>query len=138
MPVLGVDYELARRERNAKREPNRIVMGGEEFTLLPVIPIAASFDLAAAPEPLPGASVDSEAVRAISTFIRLALVDEDQARFDALLARRDDPVESADVVAWGAVLAEVYTGRPTEPSTGSSGGRRRTGRTSKQRGPKGT
>lgn len=138
MPVLGSDYELARRERNAKREPQQVVMGGERFSLLPTIPLSAGFDLVDAPEPEPGAQLESAAVRAICTFIRLALVDADQERFDALLARREDAVDAIDVMAYGALIAEVYTGRPTGPSTGSTGGRKRTGRTSKPRGRKGT
>lgn len=136
MPVHGADYELARRERNAKREPNQVVMGGEEFTLLPTIPISAGFDLVDAPEPDRDPSMESEAIRALCSFIRLALVDEDQPRFDALLARRQDAVDGADIVAYGEMLTAVYTGRPTVPPSGSSGGRRRSGQTSKPRGRK--
>lgn len=136
MPVLGADYELARRERNAKREPNTIVMGGEQFTLLPTIPISAGFDLVDAPEPSADPDMQSEAIRALCTFIRLVLVDDDQPRFDALLARREDAIDGADIVAYGQMLAEVYSGRPTVPSSGSSGGRRSSGRTSKPRGQK--
>jgi hypothetical protein len=138
MPVLGADYELARRERNAKREPNRVVMGGEEFTLLPTIPISAGFDLIDAPEPGKDASMESEAIRALCSFIRLALVDEDQPRWDALLARRDDAIDGTDVIAYGEMLTAVYTGGPTKPSGGSTAGRRRSGQTSKPRGPKAT
>lgn len=136
MPVLGSDYELARRERNAKREPMQVVMGGERFTLLPTIPLSAGFDLVDAPEPTQTDGLESEAIRAICTFIRLALIDEDQPRWDALLARRKDAIEAPDVLMYGALISEVYTGRPTVPSSGSSGGRRRTGRTSKPRGQK--
>lgn len=136
MPVLGADYELARRERNAKVEPNRIVMGGEEFTLLPVIPLSTGFDLADAPEPKEGDNIDAEAIRAIRTFLRLCLVDEDQPRFDALLARRTDAIGPLDLVYYGSLVAEVYLGRPTAPSTGSTDGRRRSGQTSKRRGRK--
>lgn len=136
MPVIGADYELARRERNAKREPNRVVMGGEEFTLLPSIPISAGFDLVDAPEPGDHDSIESEAIRALCTFIRLALVDEDQPRWDALLARREDAIDGADVIAYGEMLVGVYAGRPTVPSSGSTGGRRTSGGPSKRRGPK--
>src|SRR5436190_21423709 len=122
MPVLGADYELARRERNAKREPNQVVMGGETFTLLPTIPISAGFDLVDAPEPGSSPTLESEAVRALCSFIRLALVDDDQPRFDALLARREDAIDGADIVAYGELLTAVYTGRPTVPSGGSSAG----------------
>lgn len=136
MPVLGADYELARRERNAKREPNQVVMGGEKFTLLPTIPISAGFDLYDAPEPVEGDDLQAESIRAIARFIRLALIDADQERFDALLARRDDPIDGADVLAYGGLISAVYSGRPTVPSIGSSGGRRKTGAPSKQRGRK--
>ena len=136
MPVIGADYELARRERNAKREPNRVVMGGEEFTLLPTIPISAGFDLVDAPEPGANPTMESEAIRALCQFIRLALVDDDQPRFDALLARREDAIDGADVVAYGEMLTAVYSGRPTGPPSGSSGGRLRSGGASKPRGRK--
>lgn len=136
MPTLGSDYELARRERNAKREPNKVVMGGEIFTLLPTIPLSTGFDLVDAPEPTAADTMESAAIRALCGFIRLALIDEDQARFDALLARREDAVEAPDILQYGAMLSEVYAGRPTVPSAGSTGGRRRSGPTSKQRGQK--
>lgn len=136
MPVLGSDYELARRERNAKREPNRVVMGGETFTLLPTIPLATGFDLVDAPEPTSADTMESAAIRALCSFIRLALIDEDQPRWDDLLARREDAIEAPDVLQYGSLIAEVYTGRPTVPSAGSSGGRRRSGRTSSPRGQK--
>ncbi|MGK2948986.1 MAG: hypothetical protein ACSLFP_10455 [Acidimicrobiales bacterium] len=136
MPVIGSDYELARRERNAKREPNQVVMGGEQFTLLPTIPISAGFDLADAPEPKAGDTMEAEAIRALCSFIRLALVDEDQPRFDALLERRTDAIDGADVIYYGSLIAEVYAGRPTVPSSGSSGGRHTRGATSKKPGRK--
>lgn len=137
MPVYGADYELARRERNARREPAQVVMGGERFTLLPTIPISSAFDLVDAPEPEPGDSMESDAIRALATFIRLALIDDDQPRFDALLARREDAIDGNDILAYGSLITEAYTGRPTVPSSGSSGGRRKSGGASKRRGPKG-
>lgn len=139
MAVIGADYELARRERNAKREPNKVVMGGEEFTLLPTIPIATAFDLVDAPEPDgDNPSMESAAIRALCTFIRLALVDEDQPRWNALLARREDAIDGVDIIAYGGMITAVYTGRPTVPSSGSSGGRQPRGATSRPRGRKAT
>jgi hypothetical protein len=136
VPTYGGQYELARRERNAKREPQKIVMGGEEFTLLPTIPISASFDLHDAPEPKDGDDMTAEAIRALCGFIRLALIDDDQPRFDALLARREDAIDGADVLSYGRIMAEVYLGFPTDPPTGSSGGRRRNGKPSRSPGRK--
>lgn len=129
------DFDLARRERAAKRNPVQFRLGGERFTLLPIVPLGAGFDLEDAPEP------DADrpnAVRALSTFIRECLISEDQPRWDALLRRRDDPIDPEAILEVGVHVTEAYTGRPTGPSTGSSGGRARTGRTSKARGPKAT
>src|SRR5688572_23639137 len=108
MPVLGHDYELARRERNAKREPVQVEMGGELFTLLPTIPIAAAFDLADAPEPKEGDTLEAEGIRALCSMIRLSVIDDDQPRWDALLARREDAVDGADILYWGTLIAEAY------------------------------
>lgn len=127
MPVIGSEYELARRERNAAREPIQVVMGGETFTLLPTIPISSAFDLRDAPEPKPGDTMEADAIRALAGFIRLALVDEDQPRWDALLARRVDAVDGADVLAWGTMIAGVYSPVPSGPPSDSSGGRRKIG-----------
>jgi hypothetical protein len=136
MPVLGADYELARRERNAKREPNQVVMGGETFTLLPTVPISTAFDLTDAPEPQPGDTMEADAIRALCTFIRLALIDDDQPRWDALLARREDAIDGADILEYGVLIAAVYAPVPTVPSSDSSGGRRPSGAPSRTRGPK--
>lgn len=135
MPVLGNAYEAARREHQARREPTQINMGGELFTLLPTIPIASGFDLMDAPDAVDGDTFESQAIKALATFIRFALVDEDQPRWDALLARRVDAVDPLDIVAWGAMIAEVYSPVPTVPSAGSSGGRRQSGKRSKPNGP---
>lgn len=134
MPVLGNAYEAARREHQARREPTQINMGGELYTLLPTIPIASGFDLLDAPDAIEGDTFESAAIKALATFIRFALVDDDQPRWDALLARREDAIDPLDIVAWGSMIAEVYSPVPTVPPAESSGGRQQTGRSSKPRG----
>ena len=129
------DFDLARRERAAKRRPVTFTLGGERFTLLPIVPLGAAFDLEDAPEP----DVDQpNAIRALARMVRECLIDDDQPRWDALLRRRDDPIDPEAILEVGVEVTEAYAGRPTKPSTGSSGGRARTGRPSKPRGPKGT
>lgn len=133
--VLIRDVELARRERAASREPTTIELGGEQFTLLPVIPMGASFELMDAPEP---EVAEAAAARAIARFIREAVVDDDQPRWDQLLARREDAIDAPAIIHMGALVAEAYLGPPSKPSAGSSGGRRATGPSSRKRGRKAT
>lgn len=131
--MLIRDVELARRERAARRTPTQFDFGGERFTLLPVVPIGLGFDLEDAPEP----EVDKQgAARALAHMIREALIDEDQPRFDAVLRNRADPIDPEAIIDLGIRVAEVYAGFPTGPPAGSSGGRGRTGASSKKRGPK--
>lgn len=131
MPVR--DFDLARRERASKRNPVQFKLGGERFTLLPIVPLGAAFDLEDAPEP--DADKDN-AVRILSQVIRDCLIDADQPRWDALLRRRDDAIDPESIIEVGIDITEAYSGRPTKPSSGSSAGRARNGSTSKPRGRK--
>lgn len=130
------DFDLARRERAAKRSPVQFTLGGERFTLLAVIPIGAGFDLIDAPEPNPGDSMESAATRALCSFIRGVLVDGDQDRWDAVLHSTADPVDPEAILEVATYITEVYTGRPTVPSTDSSGGRPASGGSSRKPGRK--
>lgn len=125
------EVELARRERASRRDPVTFDFGGETFTLLPIVPIGLGFDLLDAPEPEVN---EAAAARALSRFIRECLVDDDQPRFDAILRNRSDPIDPQALIELGARVTEVYVGFPSEPSAGSSGGRRRGGGPSKKAG----
>ena len=127
------DFDLARRERAAKRTPVQFQLGGEHFTLLPTVPLGAAFDLHDAPEPDP---TDADSVRPLVAFIEQALVDEDQPKWQALMRRRTDAIDPEAILETALFLVEAYTARPTVPSIGSSGGRARTGRPSKKPGRK--
>lgn len=127
------DFDLARRERAAKRTPVEFLLGGERFTLMPTVPLGAAFDLHDAPEP---EDDQATAVRAICGFIAQSIVPADVERWEQLLKRRDDPIDPEAIVEVGTFITEHYTGRPTVPSSGSSGGRHTSGPTSKKRGRK--
>lgn len=113
-----LDFDAARSE--AVREPVALQIGGERFELLPAAPAAAMFDLAAT-----GLSGT-----ACKQFLEAVLVDDDLERFAKILAAKTDPVSVDDLIDVTRRLVEVYTGRPTRPSTGSPDGRSGTGATS--------
>jgi hypothetical protein len=125
------EVELARRERASRRTPVTFDFGGQTFTLLPVVPIGLGFDLMDAPEPEDN---EAGAARAIARFVREALIEEDQPRFDEVLRNRSDPIDPEAIIDLGARVAEVYAGFPIEPSVGSVDGRRNGGRNTRPAG----
>lgn len=125
MPTI--DFDAARAERRRERDPLAFVLGGEHFTCLPVIPVGAGLDLADAPE---RSDQTGAHVRGLIAFIKNTLVDDDLDRFDKVLRAKTDPVGADDLFDVAVALSQEYTGRPTSPSTDSSGGRDSTGETS--------
>jgi hypothetical protein len=123
------DFDAARAERERQVEPVTFTLGGETFQC--VAPsVGDALDLADAPEP---ESSLIGSVKAIAKFIDKILIPADRGRFKKLLRKMDTPhgpVNSYDLIEVGMWLAEEYAGRPTEPSTDSSGGRATTGDTS--------
>lgn len=113
------DFDAARRE--AVNEPVAFQLRGERFECLARCPAGDLFTLA-------GRGLTPASAR---DFIAGVVADDHLERFAKVLANKDDPVDLAEVVAITEWLVEVYTGRPTKPSTGSPAGRQRTGRTSK-------
>lgn len=113
------DFDAARRE--AVNEPVAFQLRGERFECLARCPAGDLFALA-------GRGLSGVACR---DFISSVLDDGDLERFGKVLTNKADPVDLDDLVTITEWLVEVYTGRPTKPSTGSPGGRPRTGRTSK-------
>jgi hypothetical protein len=129
------EVEAARRERAARRTPRTFPFGGQTFTLLPVVPIGLGFDLMDAPEP---ADDEAGAARALAWFIRECLAsEEEQARWDAVLRDRTDPIDPQAIIELGACVAEVYAAPfASEPSAASAGGRPTSGKGSRPtRGP---
>lgn len=114
-----LDFDAARSE--AVSEPVALQLRGERFDLLAAAPAGAMFDLAAAG--LTGTSC--------RRFIEAVLADDsDIERFAKVLAQKHDPVSLDDLGDLARRLVEVYTGRPTPPSTGSPDGRSGDGDTS--------
>lgn len=127
------DFDAARAERVRQTEPVSFTLGGETFSCVVEPTLGDILALAGAPEP---EESEVEAVRAILAFTGEIVVPEDRARFRRLVRRerprrfrrrRGGAFSAADVVALAFWLVEVYTGRPTRPSSGSSDGRRGSG-----------
>lgn len=132
------DFDAARRERDRTREPLTFTLGGQAFTCLAAPTVGDALDLADAPEhPHPGA------IPALVTFIEHLLAsDDDRARFQALLRRREDPIDHEAIIDVGAWLADQYVALPEEApadadpsdaSTGSSPSPATGGRSTKKR-----
>lgn len=107
------DFDAEVAERARERDPIEFTLGGVRFTGRPVVPFGAALDLAAAPELK---SDLAGAVEGIVAFLEQVVVDDQvpQVR-DAV--RRVNADMAYGCVVW---LSEVYSGRPTEPSSGSA------------------
>lgn len=123
------DFDAARRERRRERAlaPIGFKLGGETFLCLPVVPVGAALDLEEAPEIRED---EAAAAKSLAKFIDSVLTDDDRPRFDALLHRRDDPIDGTDLFEVAVHLAGEYAARPTSPSIDFFGGRATTGPTS--------
>lgn len=112
------DFDAARRERARRRTPLTFTLGGEDFTCLAAPLVGDALDLAAAPE-----WGEKGAVEALVGFIdALLATDDDRQRFQALLRRRDDPIDNEAIFDVGVYLAEQFSTGPFGPPTGSSSG----------------
>lgn len=126
------DFDAARAERKRRTEPTTFTLGGEVFTCIVDPDLGDVLALASAPEPEEN---EVSAVRAILAFTTELLVPEDRERWERMVRRqrprrfrrRSVGFGTEDVIYLGYWLVGVYTGRPTGPSTASSGGRDRTG-----------
>jgi hypothetical protein len=121
------DFDAARAERERLIEPETFTFGGQDFTCVLAPALGDVFDLADAPEPGDDLMAAS---RAMAFFVEKLLVPEDRPRWHDILRALDTPhgpINAYDVLEVGMYLSEVFTGRPTEPSTDSSGGRASTG-----------
>lgn len=115
------DFDAARRERAAARQPLGFTLGGESFELVSTIPAGVVLDL------VTGRGNMAAIYR---QFLRGALRDDDGTderassleRWELACYRRDDPIDEDTVVEVVEWIAEAYTGRPTERSTGSPAG----------------
>lgn len=113
------DFDEARKEAARVSDPPSFQLGGETFTCLAKVPLGFSFELMDAPEVSP--ETNAGAIHAMTKFLRRILVDEDNvARFDALLARREDPITGGDILDVSVWLGELYSGRPFGNAESSS------------------
>jgi hypothetical protein len=120
------DFDAARAERERQVEPVTFTLGGEQFQCVLAPSVGDALDLADAPEP-ETSLIGS--VRAIVRFVDKILVPADRARFAELIRKMDTPhgpVNAYDLIEVGVWLGEEYAGRPTDPSSDSSGGRDQT------------
>jgi hypothetical protein len=128
--VAAQDFDAARRERIRRRTPIEFTLGGETFSVLPVIPVGIGFDLVDAPD----FAVDGVgASRAFANFIEQCLPDADVDRFRKVLRSKAEPVDPDALLELMEWLTAEYTARPTGPSNGSSAGRNTDGRNSNRK-----
>lgn len=122
MPNL--DFDAARRERQAARDPIQFKLGGKTFTCKPAIPFERLLD-----------AMDTEGTvgdlfRHLVDFVASCLPPDQQDPWRKVVANPKVPVEETDVHAVAAYLTAVYAARPTSPPAGSAAGRRSNGRAS--------
>lgn len=72
------------------------------------------------------ASGGSDAVVHVDEFLHEVVVDEDQEQLEKVLRRKSNPVDVEMIQQIIEYLAEVYSGRPTPPPSGSRNGRHAT------------
>lgn len=126
------DFDQARAERLREREPISFTLAGETFRCLPFVPLAVMWGLVDAPDlaAITGQSFP-EQLRTLAGTVADLLIPEDVDRWWGIFSDRDHPVDGDAVCEVVETLTAVYTGRPTSPSTASSGGRQTNGRASK-------
>lgn len=114
------DFDAARAERARQREPFGFVLGGEQFECIKLPILGDELDAVA--------DNTGNLAQALVDSIKRNLIDDDaRARFDALLRRKDDPIDGPAIQEVRDYLNEQYTGRPTTRSNGSSAGPQTTG-----------
>jgi hypothetical protein len=128
--MASVDFDAARRERIAGLDPPAFTLGGMTFTCKPLVPFESLLRI------IEFEATVKDRFRHSCEFIAGCFAEEsDRELWAKVLTNDDDPVGEADVDGVVMFLVGAYSARPTSPSAGSSGGRRRTGGRSK---PKGT
>lgn len=122
----SIDFDAARRERLAGRDPISFKLGGQTFVARPAIPFKKLVRIVTDDQQLNASEAFDRAV----DFVRTCLKKGDGPRLARALENDLQPVEEDDVYAVVAYLVGCYGTRPTRPPSGSSAGRRRTGGTS--------
>jgi hypothetical protein len=92
-------------------EPAFIEVRGQKFRLIPKLPAMTMLDLAMAGDP---AATDMERLRAVRSFIDIAVVPEQAPAFQRLLRSTDDPIGMDELMKVIEKAVELLTGRPTE------------------------
>lgn len=120
-----IDFDAARRERQAKTDPITFRLGGETFTVRRLITLGEAWvdKLPPAPERFEAAEAESFLLLA-QTIAGVYLDPEDRERWWSIF---DDPargVEGDDLLEVIARLSEEVTGRPLSPPPASANGRK--------------
>lgn len=108
-------------ETDEEIEPITFSLGGETFTCRDQLAAAASRQIGGPEVTL------SQAIR----FVERCVATADRARFSALLDSDEVEIPASKIVEVFIWLAEVYSGRPTQPPVASSNGRATTTESSK-------
>ncbi len=113
------DFDAARAEFKRESDPITFQLGGETFTCIERVPLADAFEIMDAPD-YDLETQSGSFIRVNVSFIKKTLIEGDVARFDALLANRDDVIEAETILAVVNWIGERYAGRPLEESADSS------------------
>lgn len=118
------DLDAARKERLRQRDPILFILGGQQFTCLPVIPLGVTWALADAPDQDELLQRGRpEVMKVLCEMIADMLVADDVDRWWALFGSKEEVIDDEAIYQLAQQLMEEYTGRPLSPSTDSSGGR---------------
>jgi hypothetical protein len=107
-----LDFDVARREEVDK--PIRFRLGGELFTALPLMP--AGDYLRSYGQEVP-----------LLSYMQTCLPDDEWERFDKVVSRKVDPIDTVHVLRVVRKLEAMYSARPTRRPTGSPAGPDATG-----------
>lgn len=125
------DFDAARSERKRKLgNPDQVVafrIGGQEFRCQPVLPYGLVLDIALVPDDAP----QTMQVAALDNLIFQMLKPECHDAWHAIVRDTENGLDLEDVRTIVQWMMEVYTGRPTEPSSTSAEQSSEAGRSSK-------
>lgn len=114
------DFDAARRERKRTLNPEQdkpivFQIGGHAFSCAKVLPYGLVLDIALVPDDAP----QTLQVAALNNLILQMIRPEHHEAWEALTRDTEDGLDLDDIKAVVSWMMEVYTGRPTVPSSTS-------------------
>jgi hypothetical protein len=126
MKEFTTSVEQSEASRPLGSDPITFAVDGEEWTAYPPTGGQLTLIIASMSE----STKDVDRVKGILDFLDGVLDDDAKATYRERLMDRDDPFDLPDVERIINWLVEEWSGRPTQPPSGSRSSRRRTGRRS--------